>query len=324
MAEEISDIDLKGSRCLVTGGGGFLGSHICEKLVSRGVAKVFAPRSCEVDLCNDAACDTMFSIFRPDYVFHIAAEVGGIAANKANPGRYFYANMKMTLNVIECSRIYKVKKLVHTGSVSSYPKDSPLPLSEENLWDGYPGEYVCSYGMAKKAAITMLQQYRIQYDFVGIHLILTNLYGPRDQFNLESGHVIPSLVRKFVSAKRDGKDSVDIWGTGRATRDFLHVSDCAEGVVRAMERYHGTEPCNLGSTKEVSIKEIAEKLKDIVSFDGEIKWDTSRPDGPLRRVLKTDRACNYFGFQPIVSIDDGLRETVMYWERVCDSDLWQN
>jgi len=312
------DIDLRGSKCLVAGGSGFLGSYICEKLRARGVSKVFAPKSSEVDLCDDAACKTMFSIFRPDYVFHIAAEVGGIAANKANPGRYFFSNMKMTLNVIECSRIFCVKKLVHTGSVSSYPKDSSLPLREENLWNGYPGDYVCSYGIAKKAAITMLQQYRLQYNFCGIHLILTNLYGPRDKFDLESGHVIPSLVRKFVLAKNTNEKYVEIWGTGVATRDFLHVSDCAEGVILAMEKYNGNEPCNLGSAIEVSIKDIAEKLKSITKFEGEIKWDTSRPDGPLRRVLDTERAQNFFGFIPVMSIDDGLYETVEYWRRVCE------
>jgi GDP-L-fucose synthase len=303
-------VDLAGSRVLVTGGAGFLGAPVCRLLRERGVGEVIVPRQADYDLTDATATARLFEHARPDVVLHLAAEVGGIGANRDNPGRFFYANMAMGLHVVEQARLRGVQKLVQVGTVCSYPKVTPVPFSEDSLWDGYPEETNAPYGVAKKALLVMLGAYREQYGFPGIFLMPTNLYGPRDNFDPQSSHVIPALIRKCEEARLAGEPSVTCWGTGSASREFLYVDDCARAIVAATERYDSGEPVNIGVGKEITIRELVELIACVTDFTGEIRWDTSKPDGQPRRVLDTSRAAQAFGFESSTSFEDGLRTTV--------------
>lgn len=294
----------------MTGGAGFLGTPVCGLLRERGVEEIVVPRRAEYDLTDASAVARLFERARPDVVLHLAAEVGGIGANRDNPGRFFYANMAMGLHVVEQARLSGVQKFVQVGTVCSYPKFTPVPFSETSLWDGYPEETNAPYGVAKKALLVMLAAYREQYGFPGIFLMPTNLYGPRDNFDPESSHVIPALIRKCEEARLAGEPSITCWGTGSASREFLYVDDCAEAIVSATERYDSPEPVNVGVGKEITIRELVELVARVTDFSGEIRWDTSKPDGQPRRVLDTTRASQSFGFQASTSFEDGLRTTV--------------
>jgi len=295
---------------LVTGGAGFLGAPVCQLLEARGASEVLAPRRADYDLTDSSAVARLFEQARPDIVLHLAAEVGGIGANRDNPGRFFYANMAMGLHVIEQARRAGVEKLVQVGTVCSYPKFTPVPFSEASLWDGYPEETNAPYGVAKKALLVMLGAYREQYGFPGIFLMPTNLYGPRDNFDPSSSHVIPALIRKCEEARVAEEPSITCWGTGSASREFLYVDDCAAAIVAATERYDSAEPVNIGVGKEITIRELVELIAQATGFEGEIRWDTSKPDGQPRRVLDTTRATEEIGFRASTSFEDGLRTTV--------------
>jgi GDP-L-fucose synthase len=283
---------------------------MCRLLHERGAAEVFVPRRAEHDLTDATAVARLFEQARPDVVLHLAAEVGGIGANLDNPGRFFYANMAMGLHMVEQARLRGVQKFVQVGTVCSYPKFTPVPFSEANLWNGYPEETNAPYGVAKKALLVMLAAYRDQYGFPGIFLMPTNLYGPRDNFDPRSSHVIPALIRKCEEARVTEEQSMTCWGTGSASREFLYVDDCAEAIVAATERYDSPEPVNIGVGKEITIRNLVELIAEVTGFTGEIRWDTTKPDGQPRRVLDTTRATQGFGFQASTSFEDGLRTTV--------------
>ncbi|MGZ8755970.1 MAG: GDP-L-fucose synthase family protein [Acidimicrobiia bacterium] len=305
-------MDLAGKQVLVTGGAGFLGSHICELLIAEAAQPVVARRK-DYDLTEQLAVRQLLADLRPDVVLHLAAEVGGIGANRANPGRYFYANAVMGINVIEESRRAGVEKLVQVGTVCAYPKFTPVPFKEDDLWNGYPEETNAPYGIAKKALLVMLQAYRQQYGFDGIYLLPVNLYGPRDNFDLESSHVIPALIRKFITAKETGADHVDVWGTGSASREFLYVEDAARAIVLAAKAYEGPEPVNIGTSREITIRDLVTLIGELTEFEGEIRWDTTKPDGQPRRKLDTTRARESFGFEAVVDLEEGLTRTISWW-----------
>jgi GDP-L-fucose synthase len=305
-------MDLAGKRVMVTGGAGFLGSHICELLMAEAAQPLVARRK-DYDLTEQLAVRQLMADVRPDVVLHLAAEVGGIGANRANPGRYFYANAVMGINVIEESRRAGVEKLVQVGTVCAYPKFTPVPFKEDDLWDGYPEETNAPYGIAKKALLVMLQAYRQQYGFDGIYLLPVNLYGPRDNFDLESSHVIPALIRKFITAKETGADHVEVWGTGSASREFLYVEDAARAIVLAAKAYEGPEPVNLGTSREITIRDLVTLIGELTEFEGEIRWDTTKPDGQPRRKLDTTRARESFGFEAVVDLEEGLTRTISWW-----------
>lgn len=315
MAERETNVtDLSGARVLVTGGAGFLGSHVCTLLRKRS-AEVLVPRRADHDLTEQADVRRLMKEASPDIVIHLAADVGGIGANRANPGRYFYANAAMGLNVIEESRVANVRKVVQVGTVCSYPKFTPVPFREDDLWNGYPEETNAPYGIAKKALLVMLQAYRTQYQLNGIYLLPVNLYGPADNFDLQTSHVIPALIRKFTAARRANAPSVRVWGTGSASREFLHVADAARAIVLATARYDGEQPVNIGAGQEIRIRDLVSLIRDLTSFRGEIEYDSSRPDGQPRRMLDVSRARDLFGFEAKVALEDGLRQTIEWWER---------
>ena len=305
---------IAGSRVLVTGGAGFLGREVCGRLEEAGASDLVIPRRAQHDLTEQQVVRDLLSSTRPDIVVHLAAEVGGIGANMANPGRYFYANAAMGINLIEESRRVGVTKFVQVGTVCAYPKFTPVPFKEEDLWLGYPEETNAPYGVAKKSLLVMLQSYREQYDFNGIYLLPVNLYGPYDNFDLETSHVIPALIRKFITARDSSSPTVTLWGTGSPSREFLYVSDAASGIVTATERYDGPDPVNLGNGREVPIRLLAETISNLVGFEGEIVWDTSKPDGQPRRALDVSRAKELFGWESTVDFEDGLRRTIEWWE----------
>ena len=298
---------------LVTGGAGFLGAPICRLLEQRGAADVIVPRKAEYDLTDAAAVRRLFDQARPELVVNLAAEVGGIGANRDSPGRFFYANMAMGLHVIERARLAAVEKFVQVGTVCSYPKFAPVPFAESSLWDGYPDETNAPYGIAKKALLVMLTAYRAQYGFPGIFLMPTNLYGPGDNVDSRTSHVIPALIRKCEEARLAGEPSITCWGTGRASREFLYVDDCAEAVIDATECYDSPEPVNIAGGSEITIRELVELIAEVTDFRGEIRWDASRPDGQPRRVLDTRRAREQIGFEARTSLDEGLRATVEWF-----------
>ena len=310
----VHETDLRGSSMMVTGGAGFLGTVLCRKLRERGVERIFVPRRKDFDLTDTSAVARAYDACSPDVVLHLAAEVGGIGANRANPGRYFFANMAMGLNLIEEGRKRGLTKFVQVGTICAYPHLTPVPFREESLWDGYPEVTNAAYGIAKKALLTMLQAYRAQYGFAGIYLLPVNLYGPGDNFDLETSHVIPALIRKFVQARREEKSSVEVWGTGNATREFLYVEDCADGILLATERYDDREPVNLGTNMEITIKDLAQLIQRLSGFSGELVWDPTKPDGQPRRCLDTSRAREAFGFEAKVGFEEGLRRTVDWWK----------
>jgi GDP-L-fucose synthase len=300
-------IDLKDKKILLTGGGGFLGQYVFQKLIERGAKKenIILPRSAKFDLRNESVCDEVTK--GVDIVIHLAATVGGIGFNKDNPAVVFYDNAAMALNLIHSSYKNKVKKFVGIGSVCSYPKITPQPFKEESLWDGYPEELNAPYGIAKKLMLVQSQAYREQYGFNAIHLVLINLYGPKDDFDPKSSHAIPALIRKVSEAQASGKDSIEVWGTGKATREFLYAEDAAEAIVTATMSYDKPEPVNIGSGREISIKDLAETICQLMKFKGKLIWNTEKPDGQPSRQLDVSRAEKEFGFKAKWSFEEGLK-----------------
>ena len=306
-------LDLTKKRVCVTGSGGFLGSFLVDSLRNQGVTDLILPRKKDYDLTRADAIDQLFRESRPEVLFHLAAVVGGIGANQENPGRFFYENAIMGIQLIEYARRYEVQKTIVVGTICAYPKFAPVPFREETLWDGYPEETNAAYGIAKKALLVQCQAYRQQYGMNAIYLLPVNLYGPRDNFDLRSSHVIPALIRKAIEAKETGLRRMLCWGDGSPTREFLYAEDCTEALVAAAQRYDGGEPVNIGSGLEISIRELVELINEIVGYDGEVVWDTTRPNGQPRRKLDTSRAEQFFGFRSRTSLRDGLRRTVEWY-----------
>lgn len=302
-------------RVVVSGGSGFLGSFVVERLRSAGCGEVIVPRSRNYDLCEKAAALRLFQDARPDIFIHLAAVVGGIGANSRNPGRYFYDNAVMGLNVIEAARQAGIEKIVCAGTICSYPKFTPVPFREENFWDGYPEETNAPYGLAKKMLLVQLQAYRQQYGLNGIYLALVNLYGPRDNFDLETSHVIPALIRKFCEARQTNAPEVLAWGTGSATREFLYVEDAAEAIVLAAEKYEKPDLVNLGSGHETGVRDLLERIRTLVGYEGSVRWDVTRPDGQPRRCLDTSRALAEFGWRARTTLEEGLQRTIGWFSR---------
>ncbi|MEA2571436.1 MAG: GDP-L-fucose synthase [Acidobacteriota bacterium] len=300
-------------RVLLTGGGGFLGGFIRERLEREKPAAIFAPRAKELDLRDAAATRAYLAAHKPNLIIHAAAVVGGIGANRKHPGRFFYENAIMGIQLIEESRLAGVDKFVQLGTICAYPKHAPIPFREEELWNGYPEETNAPYGVAKKALLVQLQSYRDEYGFNGIFLLPVNLYGPHDNFDLESSHVIPALIRKFVEAKERGDESVVLWGDGSPTREFLYVEDAADGIVLAAEKYNGVDPVNLGRGEEIAIRDLAEIIKEKVGFAGDIVWDTTQPNGQPRRKLDVSRAEREFGFRAPTDFNTGLAKTIDWY-----------
>jgi len=304
-----------GRRVMVTGGGGFLGSALVRRLQASGATEIFVPRSRDYDLRTKEEIDRALADGTPDLVIHLAAVVGGIGANRENPGRFFYENAIMGIQLMEQARLAGVAKLVTVGTVCSYPKHTPVPFREEDLWNGYPEETNAPYGLAKKMLLVQGQAYRAQYGFNVIHLVPVNLYGPGDNFDPASSHVIPALIKKCEDAIESGADHIDVWGTGSASREFLYVDDAAEAIVLAAERYDGAEPVNLGVGREITIRALVELIAEVTGFTGEIRWDPTKPDGQPRRALDTSRARERFGFRAGTTFAEGLRRTVESYER---------
>jgi GDP-L-fucose synthase len=301
-----------GKRIVVTGGSGFLGTHVVKKLVENG-HNVIVPRSSEFDLRRRGTVRLMYMVKRPEIVVHLAAVCGGIGANQKEPGRFFYDNLVMGLEMIDLAKENKVEKFVQVGTVCAYPKFTPVPFKESDLWNGYPEETNAPYGIAKKALLVQCQSYRQQYGLNAIYLLPVNLYGPGDNFDLETSHVIPALIRKFIEAKERGDKEVVIWGTGNASREFLYVEDCAEAIVAATEKYDGAEPVNIGSGCEVTIAELIEIVKWTVGYEGQVVFDTTKPDGQPRRCLETTKAKTSFGFTASTNLAEGIRKTIEWY-----------
>jgi len=298
---------------VVTGGDGFLGRYVVRKLEERGCGRIFVPKIEEYDLREQSSITRMYEESKPDIVIHLAAVVGGIGANRANPGQFFYDNAIMGIQLIEYARRFGVKKFVCIGTICAYPKFTPVPFKEENLWNGYPEETNAPYGLAKKMLLVQFQAYRQQYGFNGIYLLPVNLYGPCDNFDPQSSHVIPALIKKCFDAKANGEPSITVWGTGRASREFLYVEDAAEGIILATEKYDKAEPMNLGAGFEITIKELVERIADITGFTGTVIWDPSKPDGQPRRMLSVARAEKEIGFRAQTSLDVGFKKTVQWY-----------
>jgi GDP-L-fucose synthase len=299
---------------VVTGGAGFLGRVLVQNLKQYPGVEVFVPRSKDYNLVSGDDVKRLVDEKRPDMVIHLAAIVGGIGHNQKNPGRFFYENLMMGTQLIEQSRLAGVKKFVAIGTVCAYPKFTPVPFKEDDLWSGYPEETNAPYGLAKKMMLVQAQSYRDQYGFNTIYLLPANLYGPGDNFDLESSHVIPALIRKFVAARRSGQAFVDAWGTGRASREFLYVDDCAEAIVRAAREYDESDPVNIGTGSEISIGELANMIARLSNFEGEIRWQSDKPDGQPRRQLDVSRAIEKFNFRAQTPLEKGLRETIDWYE----------
>jgi len=302
---------------LITGGAGFLGQFIQKELAARGIKTQdqIILRSRDCDLTRQDQVEAMMQRIRPDVILHLAARVGGIGANRENPGLYFYANMMMGANLIEAARVMGIKKIVQVGTICAYPKFTPVPFREDDLWNGYPEETNAPYGVAKKALLVMLQAYRQQYGVNGIYLLPVNLYGPGDNFDPQSSHVIPALIRKCVEARQKELSSIEAWGTGAASREFLHVEDCARGIVDATLHYDGPDPVNLGAGREITIRDLTHLIARLAEFKGDIRWDPSKPDGQPRRCLDTTRAEKLFGFKARISLEDGLAQTIQWYRQ---------
>ena len=306
-------MELQTKKILVTGGAGFLGNFVVEKLLARGVSKknIFIPRSKDMDLRKWENCQKV--VKGQDIIIHLAAVVGGIGYNQKIPGQMFYDNLMMGTQLIESARIAGVKKFVAIGTICAYPKHTPVPFAEASLWHGYPEETNAPYGLAKKMLLVQSQAYRQQYDFNSIYLLPVNLYGPGDNFNPDSSHVIPALIKKVADAKNNKQKYIEVWGTGNASREFLYVDDCAEGIVLATERYNKPDPINLGAGREIKIKGLVETICKLMKFNGEIRWDSSKPDGQPRRMLDTRLAKKEFGFKASTNFKTGLKETINWY-----------
>lgn len=305
---------LEGKKVLVTGGAGFLGTRLCERVKNLG-GKLYVPRSKVTDLVKPDDAWKLFDTCAPDVVIHAAAKCGGIGANQENPGKFFYDNMMMGLNVIHFSNLFKVEKVVIIGTICAYPKMTTVPFKETDLWNGYPEETNAPYGIAKKALLVMSQAYRKQYNLNSIYLLPVNLYGPGDNFEKDSSHVIPALIRKFIEAKVKGDKEVVCWGTGKPTREFLYVEDAADGVIAATLKYNDPEPMNIGAGFEISIKDLSNKVAKMTGYKGAIRWDTTKPDGQPRRCLDTSKAERECGWKASTSFDAGLQRTVDWFWR---------
>ena len=301
-------------RVLVTGGAGFLGRHVVSRLRELNCQDIFVPRSNEFDLRSKEDVSRLYERVQPDFIIHLAAVVGGIGANRKHPGRFFYENAIMGLLLIEQARHIGVEKFVCIGTVCSYPKFTPVPFREDDIWSGYPEETNAPYGLAKKMLLVQLQSYRQEYGFPGIYLIPVNLYGPGDNFDLETSHVIPALIRKCLTAKEEGRKKISVWGTGKASREFLYVEDAARGIVMAAEQYNGSDPVNLGSGQEITVNSLVSEICDMTEFNGSIEWDASNPDGQPRRCLDTSCAEREFGFRAQVNLREGLRRTIGWYQ----------
>jgi len=302
-----------GNRVLVTGGAGFLGSFVVQRLQKRHAMQVFVPRSRDYDLRTSAGIQRALDDARPHVVIHLAGRVGGIGANRARPAEFFYDNVMMSVPMLHQCWRFGVQKFVAIGTVCAYPKHTEVPFQEEDLWNGYPEDTNAPYGLAKKMLLVQSQAYREQYGFNSIFLLPVNLYGPRDNFDLQTSHVIPALIRKCVEGRQRGADHVVVWGTGKATREFLYVEDAAEGILLAAEHYNASEAVNLGSGMEISIKELVRLIAHLTGFKGEIRWDTSKPDGQPRRCLDTSKAERLFGFRAHTPFEEGLRRTIDWY-----------
>ena len=311
MKREVSES--KQQAVVVTGGAGFLGSAVVRCLKSRGYDNIFVPRSKEYDLRDQAAITRLYHKFQPAVVIHLAAVVGGIGANRDNPGRFFYDNAIMGIQLMEYARQFGVAKFVAVGTICAYPKFAPVPFKEEDLWNGYPEETNAPYGLAKKMMLVQAQSYRTQYGFNAIYLLPVNLYGPGDNFDLNTSHVIPALIRKCVEAKERHEGQIVLWGDGSPTREFLYVEDAAAGIASATENYDGEEPVNLGTGREIFIRDLAQMIAEEVGFRGEIVWDSSKPNGQPRRCLDTSRAERFFGFRAKFDLRQGIRETIAWF-----------
>jgi GDP-L-fucose synthase len=305
--------DLSRERVVVTGGRGFLGRVLCEKLRARGCEDILVVDLPEYDLTDESSVERMYNDLAPEVVIHLAAQVGGIGANMANPGRYFYANMAMALHLIEHARRAGIDKFVQVGTICAYPKFTPVPFREEELWNGYPEETNAPYGIAKKAAMVMLDGYHRQYGLAGAFVLPVNLYGPGDNFDLETSHVIPALIRKCVEAQDRGDDHIVVWGTGRVSREFLYVEDAAEGILRAGEVMDEPTPINLGTNREITIRDLVDLIVKLTGFEGEVRWDSSKPDGQPRRCLDTTRARELLGWEAKIGFEEGLKNTIEWW-----------
>ena len=300
-------------RVVVTGGAGFLGSYVTDGLRRRGCRDILVPKIEDYDLVDKADIVRMYEDMRPDVVIHLAAVVGGIGANREHPGEFFYKNLMMGVQLIEQGRLRGIEKFVAIGTICAYPKFTPVPFKEQSLWDGYPEETNAPYGLAKKMLLVQSQAYRQEYGFNSIFLLPVNLYGPGDNFDPSSSHVIPALIKKCVDAIDAGDDYIECWGTGKVSREFIYAGDAAEGIVLATERYNGAEPVNIGAGFEITIKELVEKIAELTGFTGEIRWDSSQPDGQPRRRLDVSRAKEYFGFEAKTSFDEGLKATIDWY-----------
>jgi GDP-L-fucose synthase len=308
-------------RVCVTGGAGFLGRQVCRELTARGVTveNLFVPRGAKYDLTREADVKRLYEEQRPDVVIHLAAEVGGIGANMAQPGRFFFANMAMGLHMIEHARMAGIRKFVQVGTVCAYPKFAPVPFNEDDLWNGYPEETNAPYGVAKKALFVMLDAYQRQYGLASSVVVPVNLYGPGDNFDPASSHVIPALIRKCEEARLSGAKQIDCWGTGSASREFLYVDDAARGIVAAAEKMEEPTPINLGTGQEIAIAELVKLIARLCDFKGEIMWDASRPDGQPRRCLDTSRAAKLLAWQAMMPLEEGLRRTIAWWRDTKDA-----
>ncbi|MEW6696511.1 MAG: GDP-L-fucose synthase [Bacillota bacterium] len=305
--------EIQNKRIIVTGGAGFLGSHVVDILKLRGCEKIFAPRSKEYDLRIEKDIVKMYRDFKPNIVIHLAAVVGGIGANRANPGKFFYDNLMMGTQLIEQGRLHQIEKFVAVGTICSYPKYTPVPFKEDDLWIGYPEETNAPYGLAKKMMLVQSQAYREQYGFNSIFLLPVNLYGCRDNFDPETSHVIPALIKKCVEANKEGRKFIEVWGTGKATREFIYVEDAAEAIILATEKFNKSDPVNIGTGFEISIKDLVVLIAKCTGFNGEIIWDTTKPDGQPRRCLDTSKAYEEFGFKASTTFEEGLQKTVDWY-----------
>lgn len=308
-------VTLKEKRVLVTGGTGFLGSYVVHMLKQFGCKKLFAIGRRDYNLVQLEDVTRVYKELSPNIVIHLAAKVGGIGINREKPGEFFYDNLMMGVQLMEMARLYDVQKFVVVGTVCAYPKLTPVPFKEEDLWNGYPEETNAPYGLAKKMLLVQAQAYRQQYDFSAVYLLPVNLYGPGDNFNPQSSHVIPALIKKCVDARERGDDHIVAWGTGSASREFLYVEDAARAIVMATERYNGSEPVNIGSGMEITIKELLYLIADLTGFKGEIVWDAGKPDGQPRRCLDTSKAEREFGFRAETDFREGLAKTVTWYEK---------